>query len=548
MGAPEVVNVLVAPLIEPASSRGGNVKISACGPVHQAGAWWRIQALLNPLKEKLQLMLVRVPLRSLRRTCERVLFLTTVGMFLALPSEAGPLLTDFRIETPVAGADLHSERVVLALKNCKSPKGRTQPDFRTFLDGVKVEAQVLIRSRTSRPESWWLGVDLPKELNSEQAHRLTVEAVCGERARVATLGFTWRTRGGLETALGLARKFRVQNRSDSLPWGSAHGALAWGMNAIREFAPVAEQRVLGDWLQGYHRGWSARPEKERRIELPGDLLPGFSLLGLVYEDRISQLSDRVKELVWFLKTRPLNDWGAIDRWGSSPLAWARAKGMAAQDLLGVGGFAAQVAVRNGDRDLLEFAARQPAIYAEKLRDPISGLYHQVWLEGIDAPQNRGDGFNLRASAQVLYAFVLIAELLPKDHPARASIDALAVDLQARLAAQQLPGGGFPLGVGSRYLEEEEVSTSAWVGAAIVRGVRAGILAPATLEQARAAWSFLVARVEGSRSTGDLPEYDIGPIARLSRKPDRLESDLKNAAHGVGPVLLLAAELQGLGGL
>jgi rhamnogalacturonyl hydrolase YesR len=222
--------------------------------------------------------------------------------------------------------------------------------------------------------------------------------------------------------------------------------------------------------------------------------------------------------------------------------------MASQDLLSVGIFAAQSALRSEDRDLLEFAARQPTLYSEKLRDPISGLYHQVWLEGLGAPQNQGDGFNLRVNGQVLYALVVIAESLPIESPARPPVVEAAVDLQGRILAHQLPSGGFPLGVGSRYQEEEEVSTSAWIGAALARGVRSGVLPSSSLEQARDAWSYLVARVGFSRSAGALPLYDISPIARQSGRPDRLVGDQKNTAHGVGPVLLLAAELQALGGL
>gem|GEM_PF-2684571 len=474
-------------------------------------------------------------------------FLLGAGVLVSAPVAQAALPSEFHIETPVAGADLQAQHTVLALQNCKAPKGASAPEFRLFLDGEKMESRPLTRSRVAMPSSWWLGLELPDDISSEAPHRITVEAVCGERARVATLEFSWRNRGGLETALGLARSFRVRSRSDTQDWSPASGMVAWGLDALREFAPLAEQKVLGDWLQGYHRSWAARPDQARKVDQPGDLLPGVSMLGLAFEQQITPVFERFKELVWFLKTQPLNAQGAIDRWGSTPLAWARAKGIEARDLLNVGVFAALAAARLGDRDLLEFAARQPFIHADKLRDPISGLYHQVWLESLDAPQNEGSGFSLRVNGQVLFALIAIAEALPSGHASRGPIIDLALDLRSRLLAHQLPSGGFPLGAGSRYLQEEEVSASAWIGAALARGVRGGILPPLALDEARGVWNYLVARVNVVETKGALPLYGIGPIARLTRKPDRLQGDLENAAHGVGPVLLLAAELQGLGG-
>lgn len=467
------------------------------------------------------------------------------GWVLSVPALAW---AEFRIASPVQGADLRASSTVLTLQDCAAPPGKAVPTFRALVDGVRVGSQ--IRSAAGQGASqWWLQVEMPESLSSDVRHRLTLEALCGDRVRTDTLSFTWRERGVLGTALGLARNFRISNRSDMSNWDAAFGAAAWGMDALRESSSSIEAAELSAWLTGYHRGWERRSEKERRIHLPGELLPGLSALGLAFDDGLAAARERLRDLIWFLKVTPVNEIGALDRWGSSPLAWSRVGGISASDLLNVSVFAAQAGIRMADRDLLDFAFRQPAIYRSKLRDSNSGLYHQVWLEGPDRPQNEGSGFSLRANGQVLMALVSLLGSRPADESQSDEVQIMARELAARLHELQLPSGGFPLGVGSRYPVREEVSATAWIATAMARGVREGVLPPRYLASVRQAWEYISSRVIDITPADprSQPRYSLDQIAGLTRLPDRREVEVRDAPHGLGPVLLLASELSALGG-
>ena len=467
------------------------------------------------------------------------------GLLMLLPGFAR---AEFRISSPVQQADLQSVSPVLSLQDCAAPRGKEVPIFRAFVDGDLVSSQIL-PARERVATQWWLQVQIPEDLDSEGRHRITLEAICGDSLKTDTLEFSWRTRGAVQTAVGLARHFRVLNRSDLAPWSSAMGGLAWGLDALRAYVSAVDGAELSDWLTGYHRGWERKPEKDRRIHLPGELLPGLSALSLAYEGGLVPARERLRDLIWFLKITPLNEIGALDRWGSSPLAWGRAHGISAQDLLPVSVFAAQAGVRMADRELQEFAFNQPEIYRSKLQDSKTGLYHQVWLEALDRPQNDGSGFSLRVNGQVLMGLVSLVEWMPASDQRSFEVSQMARELAEKLAPLQLPSGGFPLGVGSRYATVEEISSTAWVAAALARGVRLGVLPPVFLEPARRAWDYISSRVTDITPEGVASQsrYSLDRMARLSALPDRREVFEKDAPQGLGPVFLLVSELAALGG-
>ena len=199
-------------------------------------------------------------------------------------------------------------------------------------------------------------------------------------------------------------------------------------------------------------------------------------------------------------------------------------------------FLAQMGKLTGDRAYYDDGARQVIQMAQRLQDPVTGLYDHAWYENTAAydPKffwGRGAGWGLMSAAELL-------SVLPEDHPRRAQV--LEIFRRAARGVTETQSG---TGMWHQLLDKTdsylETSATAMFTFAIARGVNRGWLTPVYAPVAQAGWQALAKRV---RSDGRIEGICVSTTAAYDavyyyNRPTDL-----GAMQGYGPVLMAGAEV------
>src|SRR5580658_7558561 len=199
-------------------------------------------------------------------------------------------------------------------------------------------------------------------------------------------------------------------------------------------------------------------------------------------------------------------------------------------------FLAQMGKLTGDRAYYDDGARQVIGMAQRLQDPVSGLYDHAWYENTAAydPKffwGRGAGWGIMSAAELL-------SVLPENHPQRARV--LEIFRRAvRGAAETQSGTGMWHQLLDKTDSYLETSATAMFTFAIARGVNRGWLAPVYAPVAQAGWQALAKRV---RTDGRIEGICVSTTAAYDavyyyNRPTDL-----GAMQGYGPVLMAGAEV------
>ena len=195
------------------------------------------------------------------------------------------------------------------------------------------------------------------------------------------------------------------------------------------------------------------------------------------------LTDKVLD---YIKNEPRVYKDAVNHLGRHPIARIYPKSIWVDSLMMFSVFPARYAAAEGDRDLLEIAARQPALYADCMMDKEDHLwYHSYWVKrGSHYPKRkyywaRGNGWVVSALPKILACI--------GDHPDREKIVEVFRMTVDAVVKKQHPSGGFNTLLGRHtYLES---SASALIADGIYRAVGAGYLGEEYLPYAEKAFAF-----------------------------------------------------------
>ncbi len=205
-------------------------------------------------------------------------------------------------------------------------------------------------------------------------------------------------------------------------------------------------------------------------------------------------------------------------------------------------FPARFAVENNDNKLLNFAARQPALYAEYLQDKDKKLwYHAYWFKAAHHyPENifwgRGNGW-------VIASLPMILDYIPVDHSERGDIIDILQSTAVALLEYQRLDGYFETVLNRPGKTYRESSATALIAGGWLHGVRSGYLDGLFAEPARKALAAVISNLEYRDGQVYLPEIS-GPTIPLPFFPYlgyRLIPRGRNYSYGVAALILAAIE-------
>ena len=330
--------------------------------------------------------------------------------------------------------------------------------------------------------------------------------------------------------------------ASKMKWDWEDAILLHSLALLGEFPAAAGFRNQAlNVLNGFAFEWSHKkvPVVDRADRCP-------SALAMLGRDQLTGepiFRGMTYPVVEFLSKTRRNTLGSIDHLGSS---WMRAfvpESIWLDSLMMIGVTSVRLGQAWGDVALVDFGARQPEIYASVLRDPEFRLYRHAWLVDWKRPYPASATFWLRGNAWVVWSLVELLEILPWEHPSRPKMLELLADLSSALLTYQKGSGLWETVVNLPGYSYEETSGSAIVASQWLRAVRDGFL-PATPyhEAALRTWRGVQSRIE-SHQDGTISVRGIsGPTVPGGRLNYKWVGEKVDAPYGVGPVLLLAAEV------
>lgn len=256
------------------------------------------------------------------------------------------------------------------------------------------------------------------------------------------------------------------------------------------------------------------------------------------------LTDRVLN---YIKHEPRLMEDAVNHLGNSPEGKWYPKSIWVDSLMMFSVFPTRYAMENGDKELRDFAARQPRLYAGYMQDAGDKLwYHSYWVKAkTHFPKSkiywgRGNGW-------VICALPMILEYLPEEHPERPHILRILKETSEALLKYQREDGYFETVfnfVGRTYRES---SATALIAAGWMNSVRKGWLDPKFEKPALKAFRAVVDSFETKDGNIYMPEIS-GPTIPLPVFPYagyKFMPKGKNWSYGVAAVIFAAIAYQKL---
>ncbi len=208
----------------------------------------------------------------------------------------------------------------------------------------------------------------------------------------------------------------------------------------------------------------------------------------------TRLTDKVLD---YIKNEPRLIGDAVNHLGKNIAGKFYPKSIWVDSLMMFSVFPARYAAETGDWALLDYAARQPALYSRYMQDEKSGLWrHSYWVRR-SRPHPRGDVYWGRGNGWVVCALPMILDFIGPDHPRKEEIQKIYQSTAEAVIRCQRSDGSFSTVLQSGLYRE--LSATALIAAGLLHGVRRGYLDEALLQPGLKAFHAVM---DGIRETGE----------------------------------------------
>jgi unsaturated rhamnogalacturonyl hydrolase len=281
-----------------------------------------------------------------------------------------------------------------------------------------------------------------------------------------------------ERARHLADYFILKHEADELKWDWGPAFFLYGLSRFSEHLPVDKRQKYTGYIEKYQTAYHPEVGKNGLplIDWSDRCPSALSGLWLAEHEKISVGMPAAKKVAHYLKTAPRNSLGALDHLGTSQISTKLfPHSIWVDSLVMYAVFAAQWARHTGDAELMNFAVKQPLIFAKVLQDPGDALFRHAYnTEKMKLIPKKPGGYWLRGNGWVLASIVEILDVTPLDHPLRQDlVELFRSTAEGALRFQKKNGLWSTIMNRENYYEE--TSGSAIMAYAFAKGVRLGYL-------------------------------------------------------------------------
>lgn len=323
-------------------------------------------------------------------------------------------------------------------------------------------------------------------------------------------------------------------------WGEA--LLGFALSELDDH--LGESRYL-PFLQAYGDYWTARQPRVDQADTSAPALITYSLYRKTGHEGCKKLTERVLHYIRH-EPRVLGD--AVNHLGNSPEGRLYPKSIWVDSIMMFGVFPAIYARDNGDSELLDYAARQPALYSGYMQDPEEGLwYHSYWIKArTHYPRRRI--FWGRGNGWVACALPMLVDCLGESHPERGRIIDIFRRTATALLPLQRPDAFFDTLLKQPGRNYREASATALIAAGFMHGARCGWLGPEYGQAGLRAFRAVVDSLEETPRGLSMPGISAPtiPLPLMPLTGYRLVSCGNDWSYGVAALLFAALEYDRMG--
>ena len=280
-------------------------------------------------------------------------------------------------------------------------------------------------------------------------------------------------------------------------WGEA--LLGYALAELDEYRGTSEY----EWfLKGYCDHHVKHPPRVDQADTSAPALITYAMQKKTGNENYRHLTDRVLD---YIKNEPRVTADAVNHLGKSPEGRLYPKSIWVDSLMMFGVFTSRYASENNDEKLMEYASRQPRLYASRMQNEETGLWaHSYWVKSDRAyPKNifwgRGNGW-------VIASLPMMLRFLPEDHCEREGIIRIFRQTSEALSGYQREDGYFNTILDQRGKTYREASATALIAAGWYEGARKGWLHQSYADYAGKAYRALcnnLIRKDGELYLGEI---------------------------------------------
>jgi len=227
-------------------------------------------------------------------------------------------------------------------------------------------------------------------------------------------------------------------------------------------------------------------------------------------ERFAPLTDRAVD---YIRTAPRAVDDAVNHLGNSHWNWIYPRSIWVDSLMMFSVFPSMYGRAERKPELVDFAARQPRLYAQRLLDSKTNLWHHSYW--VKARRPYPPVFWGRGNGWVVAALPMILDQLPLEHPERPGILALLAGTSDALLNLQRGDGTWPTILADKRRASSsgqgyrELSATALISAGWLHAIREGYLPNSYREPAESALAAVSSAVCRHHGRLVLPEVS-GP--------------------------------------
>ncbi len=456
-----------------------------------------------------------------------------LGIALALWTFSADASASAQVLAPGNGSVVPLGRVAVELLACAD--GGAAP-AEVWLDDEPIEVRWTPLPYKRRWFSWI-------EVTTPGHHHLDFKMSCpsGPRGLTARFEALPAAISARRSGAALARNYMLSNPAKKAAWDWEEAVFLFALGRWTELTGDLDHSTFLRYLVDYHGHWDRKGAPN--IDRSDRCAPALSGAWLVEAQGDWVAARGLRAVADYLLREPRNSSGAIDHLGHSWLA-AFFPGSIWVDSLVMYALAAERLGRLlGVEDLTRFALSQPRIFAEKLREPTTGLFRHAWIESCDTRLPKEHAFWLRGNGWVATAVAEMLSTMSPDDPERPGQLDLLRGLAMGSVRTQLVNGAWDSILTEPGFSYPEASGTALLAYGIERGVRRGWLDPKLSGVSDSAFRYLSAKLhDPGESDGGLSMPEIsGSTNPMPKSGYRLIPRKSDTGYGVGAFLLLASE-------
>ena len=312
----------------------------------------------------------------------------------------------------------------------------------------------------------------------------------------------------LDLAVKLA-DYIVKTTDPAMRWTWGQGIMGAAFDDLDAY--LGTEKYL-PFLQGFCDYYVKHEPSVRSADTAAPGFITYAAYARTGKPEYKALTDKVLD---YIKNEPRVYKDAVNHMGSHLLGKFYPDSIWVDSLMMFSVFPARYAAKEGDKELLDVAAKQPALYAECMMDKDDHLwYHSYWIKrGCHYPKAkyywaRGNGWVVSALPKILDCI--------GDHPERERIlEVLRLTIDAVVKKQDVTGGFNTLLGRNTYLES---SATALIADGIFHSVRMGYVGEEYLPYAEKAYEFVLSCIKVKDNGKVLMTKISGPTIPLPLLP------------------------------